>query len=606
MAAFVGRRPPGDLDRTFVELARAKMGRAVRAARGAPPDLGLLEDELGLIGSAWPHAASAEDAEVFAELWEQADEALLQAAIAEASRAPAPQLAAPPVGAWSTAQEALRAAAARALEVGCRVPWQLEDSYEEPAAAPRRPLQPTPCRSGVRQPAQQPPRREEPSPEEPRRPTGGGFRNASELHRPGAAPRVRGTERGPAPEDGRTASFDEVSRSVLDRSGASGKAGAATAGLSATAAAAQRKRKAEGEAGREWSEDWLRIADAEQLQRIVPALEATIHRSTGDSVVRSDIAGLRFVKDQIEELLILPRLHPHLFASALTRPARGLLLFGPPGTGKTLLARWIASECGATFFNINASSVLSKWIGEAEKTVKALFQLASERQPSVIFVDEVDSLLSQRRDADNESSRRVKNEFLTSLEGADTDAAEKVLLVGATNMPWELDQAALRRLPKRLYVPLPGQAARLSLLRRQLAKHDSKTGLHRELTDKDLDLVAERTQGFSGSDMHTLLQEAAMGPVREASAALLGTLGGAGRRRLGRGAAPVATGAVAAEPRNLMMQDFTCALSRVKPSFPAEHGDRHREFNDEHGTCRGAEALQDEDDDDDEADELGS
>ena len=176
----------------------------------------------------------------------------------------------------------------------------------------------------------------------------------------------------------------------------------------------------------EWSDAWLRIADADQLERLVPALEATIHRTdAADAIKKDDIAGLSFVKMQIEEVLILPRLHPELFQSALTKPARGLLLFGPPGTGKTLLAKWIAAECGATFFNVNASTVMSKWIGEAEKTVKALFQLAADRQPSVIFLDEIDSLLSQRRDADNEASRRVKNEFLTSLEGADTAADER-------------------------------------------------------------------------------------------------------------------------------------------------------------------------------------
>ena len=285
---------------------------------------------------------------------------------------------------------------------------------------------------------------------------------------------------------------------------------------------------------REWSDAWLRIADADQLERLVPALEATIHRAdAADAIKKEDIAGLNFVKTQIEEVLILPRLHPELFLSALTKPARGLLLFGPPGTGKTLLAKWIAAECGATFFNVNASTVMSKWIGEAEKTVKALFQLAAEKQPSVIFLDEIDSLLSQRRDADNEASRRVKNEFLTSLEGADTDSEEnllifyffvcklgsqgirhliccglalscladghkeRILLVGATNMPWDLDHAVLRRLPKRLYVPLPGKGARRSLLLTQLAKHNSRLGLPGNLSASDIDSIVERTEGVA-------------------------------------------------------------------------------------------------------------
>lgn len=352
----------------------------------------------------------------------------------------------------------------------------------------------------------------------------------------------------------------------------------------------------------------MRIADAEQLDRIVPALEATIHRGGGrDKVTRDDIAGLAFVKDQIEEVLILPRIHPQLFASSLTRPARGLLLFGPPGTGKTLLARWIAGECGATFFNINASSVLSKWIGEAEKTVKALFQLAIDRQPSVIFIDEVDSLLSRRRDADNESSRRVKNEFLTSLEGADTASEDKVLMVGATNMPWELDPAALRRLSKRLYVPLPGRPARKALLDRQLAKHCATSGLKGgALSPIEVAAVAERTEGFSGSDLQALLGEAAMGPVREASAALGQASKNARRRGQGGGLVVGATAGCAREPRNISMQDFECALRRVKPSFNEDQAVQHRAFNEEHGTCRGEDAMRDDSEGDEDGDAGGN
>jgi len=344
-------------------------------------------------------------------------------------------------------------------------------------------------------------------------------------------------------------------------------------------------------ATREWSEDWLRIADAEQLERIVPALEATIHRGGADEVKRSDIAGLKFVKSQIEEVLILPQLHPQLFASPLTRPARGLLLFGPPGTGKTMVARWIAAECGATFFSVHASTVMSKWVGEAEKTVKALFQLARERQPSVIFVDEIDSLLNKRKEADNEGSRRVKNEFLTSIEGADTAAEEKVLLIGATNLPWELDPAALRRLQKRLYVPLPCKAARISLLRRQLAKHSKAQGLQDGLSSQDLDAIAGRTDGYSGSDLHALLQEAAMRPVREARTAL-GNL----RKCAATSPAPGGASGSAPAPRNIELTDLEAALQRVTPSFNASEAVHHHQFNEEFGTFRGAEALVDAED----------
>lgn len=427
----------------------------------------------------------------------------------------------------------------------------------------------------------------------PKPPVGNSFRTASQLVPPKPpAPEPQNTQ-GP----GTGPDFDAVSRSILSKKanhngGTSQQKGQNNAQAKGTGDDDKEPRK--------WSDAWLRIGDPEQLEKIVPALEATIHRaSEGDTITRNDIAGLSFIKSQIEEVLILPQLHPQLFASALTRPARGLLLFGPPGTGKTLLARWIAAECGATFFSVNASSVMSKWIGEAEKTVKALFQLATDRQPSVIFIDEIDSLLSQRKDGDNESSRRVKNEFLTSLEGADTASEDKVLLIGATNMPWELDHAALRRLPKRLYVPLPGLAARRNLLNRQLNKHNSSHGLDGALKCTDITAIVDRTDGFSGSDLQALLHEAAMGPVREASAAIT-----AGLRKRSSSGASIASSPIA--PRNIQMQDFECALKRVKPSFTPDQAIKHQEFNDEHGTCRGEDAMHDNDDDEsiDEGDEA--
>jgi len=596
-------------------LTRAKMTRAAA----------LLETELALLGGALREAELRdEDYAVLAEFWEQADESLVAAlAVApplegEAFRRflPAPgEVTEERAGAEAEARAALRSMTS---EAGWRSrPWPVDadcgerglEGAERAVGAGTSPL-PTPCRSTPQPPRAAPSlvavasaapvaapcaptaaaalaadRGQGLTP----RGAASSFRTASEL----APPRrpESGTDPGRAPVAAPPPDFDAVSRSVVGRKSAAPNQGGRGG---ATAAAGS----AEG-SGREWSEDWLRIADADTLDRMVPALEATIHRSGGgrdDRVVRGDIAGLGFVKDQIEEVLILPRLHPQLFASALTRPSRGLLLFGPPGTGKTLLARWIASECGATFFSINASSVLSKWIGEAEKTVKALFHLASERQPSVIFIDEIDSLLSRRRDADNESSRRVKNEFLTSLEGADTEADDKVLLVGATNMPWELDPAALRRLPKRLYVPLPGLGARRSLIKKQLAKHNERSGLQGALTAADVEAVAERSEGFSGSDLQHLLREAAMGPVREASAAI-----GPASRKRGAGAA---FGSGSVEPRNIMMQDFQCALRRVKPSFNEDQATQHRAFNEEHGTCRGEEAMRDDDEDVDENDQA--
>ena len=122
-----------------------------------------------------------------------------------------------------------------------------------------------------------------------------------------------------------------------------------------------------------------------------------------------------------------------------------MLLFGPPGTGKTLIGKCIASQSGSTFFSISASSLTSKWIGEGEKMVRALFAVARVHQPSVVFIDEIDSLLSQRSESEHEASRRIKTEFLVQLDGATTEGEERILVVGATNRPQELDEAARRR-----------------------------------------------------------------------------------------------------------------------------------------------------------------
>ena len=205
---------------------------------------------------------------------------------------------------------------------------------------------------------------------------------------------------------------------------------------------------------------------------------------------------------------------PHLFQGA-RKPPRGLLLFGPPGTGKTLIAKAIATEAKSTFFAISASSLMSKWMGEGEKMVKALFCVARAKQPSVIFVDEVDSILSQRREGEQEGTIRVKNEILVQMDGAAAaDANERLLVIGATNRPQELDDAARRRLAKRLLIPLPDDAARLKMLTDGVK---GTQGGH-ALADGDFAAVVAQTDGYSGSDMKNLLGEAAMGPIRDPEA----------------------------------------------------------------------------------------
>ncbi|XP_017788657.1 PREDICTED: spastin isoform X2 [Habropoda laboriosa] len=228
----------------------------------------------------------------------------------------------------------------------------------------------------------------------------------------------------------------------------------------------------------------------------------------GTAVHWEDIAGQETAKQALQEMVILPSLRPELF-TGLRTPARGLLLFGPPGNGKTLLARAVATQCNATFFSISAASLTSKYVGEGEKLVRALFAIARELQPSVIFIDEVDSLLSERRDNEHEASRRLKTEFLVEFDGLPCNPEERVLVMAATNRPQELDEAALRRFTKRVYVTLPDLRTRIMLLKRLLAKHNDP------LTPEELNEMAVLTEGYSGSDLTGLAKDAALGPIRE-------------------------------------------------------------------------------------------
>jgi SpoVK/Ycf46/Vps4 family AAA+-type ATPase len=256
--------------------------------------------------------------------------------------------------------------------------------------------------------------------------------------------------------------------------------------------------------------------DLPEIPNVEPRLVEMIMNDVLDQspgVDWEDIAGLHFAKRCVMEAVVWPMKRPDIF-TGLRGPPKGLLLFGPPGTGKTLIGRAIASKSGAKFFNISASSLMSKWVGEGEKMVRALFSVARVLQPAVVFIDEIDSLLTQRTDSDQESSRRVKTEFLVQMDGAGTSRADRVLVVGATNRPAEIDEAARRRLVKRLYIPLPDDEARGSLVTRVLG------GQMHELDAESIRKVVDLTKGYSGSDMYALCAEAALGPVRDLGEAI--------------------------------------------------------------------------------------
>lgn len=223
-----------------------------------------------------------------------------------------------------------------------------------------------------------------------------------------------------------------------------------------------------------------------------------------------DIGALEDVKRTLNELVTLPMRRPELFSHGnLLRPCKGILLFGPPGTGKTLLAKALATEAGANFINITGSTLTSKWFGDAEKLTKALFSFASRLAPVIIFVDEVDSLLGARGGAfEHEATRRMRNEFMAAWDGLGTKDSQRILILGATNRPFDLDDAVIRRLPRRIYVELPDAENRMKILKIFLSQENLDPSFR-------FDELANATEGYSGSDLKNLCIAAAYRPVQE-------------------------------------------------------------------------------------------
>jgi len=258
----------------------------------------------------------------------------------------------------------------------------------------------------------------------------------------------------------------------------------------------------QGKANEEVEDERLKNIDPNMIELIKNEI-----MDSGKTITWNDIAGLEYIKKIIKEVIVFPMLRPDIF-TGLRRPPKGILLFGPPGTGKTLIGKCIASQSKSTFFSISASSLTSKWIGDGEKMVRALFAVAKVHQPSVIFIDEIDSLLTQRSETEHESSRRLKTEFLVQLDGAATSEEDRILIVGATNRPQELDEAARRRLVKRLYVPLPELEARKQIINNLLMS------VNHDLNEEAIMKIAEKSAGYSGADMTNLCKEASMEPIR--------------------------------------------------------------------------------------------
>lgn len=256
------------------------------------------------------------------------------------------------------------------------------------------------------------------------------------------------------------------------------------------------------------------------------------------SVTFNDIADLEHAKKAIREAIIYPVKRPDLYPLGWPR---GILLFGPPGCGKTMLAAAVANEIDAVFMYVDASNIMSKWLGEAEKNVAQLFKIAREKNseglPVIIFIDEIDALLGVYNNEVG-GEVRVRNQFLKEMDGLlDKDSRHHIYVIGATNKPWRLDEAFVRRFNKRIHIPLPNAESRKELLK-LYTKH---LKISKEV---DINKLVELTEGYSGSDIRDIVIEAQNIVISE----FFEKQGGKG------------------EPREITMEDFLKVLRVRKPS----------------------------------------
>ena len=255
----------------------------------------------------------------------------------------------------------------------------------------------------------------------------------------------------------------------------------------------------------------------------------------------NEVVGLDLAKKAVKEAIVYPVQRPDLFPLGWPR---GILLFGPPGCGKTLLAAAVATEIDANFYSIDAASIMSKWLGEAEQNVAKLFgsarKASNEGKPAIVFVDELDSLMGQHQNEVG-GEIRVRNQFLKEMDGiVDKGKNLHVYVIGATNKPWDLDWAFIRRFQKRILVPLPDHHTRLMMLKLY-------TGNLQIAHDVDLHELARLSEGFSGSDIRDVCQAAQL--------KLIGEFFESGK-----------AADKEAKPRSITMSDFRQILEDRKPS----------------------------------------
>ncbi len=294
-------------------------------------------------------------------------------------------------------------------------------------------------------------------------------------------------------------------------------------------------------------------------QEIIDSISGTI-LTESPNVKWLDIAGLEDCKQSLREAIVLPIMKPELFTGA-RKPWSGILLFGPPGCGKTLLAKAAATECKATFFSVSSADLLSKWLGESEKLISSLFKVARIKAPSLIFMDEIDSVATRRGEGhEGGGERRVKTQLLSEIQGMKSTYDKPLLVLGATNRPWDIDTAMLSRFEKKVYVPLPDMPARIGIFKIHTA------GINSDLTDEDYIELAVRADGYSGRDIANVCREVIMIPIRELD------MGGL----LENSEKEVVV-------RDITLKDFIKTLKKVKPMTTGSELRKYQDWAAEYG-----------------------